>query len=152
MIGGDGVAGVHGVSDFTCWDVLALLVRYASAHEHNTQAGPTRCTYAGEHALSHSLSLTLTLSLSLSLSHSHSLALSHSLSLSGGGGGVHGVSSASFVSSWVFLSVERGLRLSWPLPSTLKQAHDGLLTRVDTLSPSLSLPLSRTLSLSRVCE
>ena len=35
--------------------VLALLVRDASVHERNTQAGPTRPTYAGAHAALSSL-------------------------------------------------------------------------------------------------
>ena len=48
---GRGEAGVHRVS-IECSvqrSVLALLVRYLLEQEDNTQAGPTRPTYAGAH-------------------------------------------------------------------------------------------------------
>ena len=110
-------AGVHGVSSFTykttdfmSWVFLSVERgrRVVAAAPHNAQAGPRRSTYAGE----------------------HSPLFLFSICDGTGGGGVHGVSIHNTVvlrrgSSWALSG--RG-----ETPTTPKQDHDGLLTRVNT--------------------
>ena len=82
----------------------------------NTQAGPRRATYAGDHAIF------------------PALCAMRDVGDGRGGAGVHGASVYVSRNSWSFLGAERTRELL-PRPPTRKQDHDATLTRVHTPAP-----------------